>query len=414
MSAATPPAGRPKTVISDEQAAQILQPFGLRQRGPLQLLLRGTINSNYRIETDEGPLFLRINEGKTDADADFESQLIWHLGSRGVQTPPLWRTRSGQPYVRFRPQRGAESKQAMLFSWVHGIEKTEHEIEPEDARLVGARLAELHLSAARLPAARAGIYTLQRITERLRRVRADAHAVMDLGPVLDALSDEAQRLAAERSPEQQGSLPRGLGHSDLFPDNFLFPRRGDGGWILDLEQAAVVPYVYDVAVALLAFCAPVRCWPSEGPAEAITDADTVTDADAAPAPDAPGTQETGAIGPLQLEQARAFIAGYQALRVLGDADWRALHAEARYAALRFTVTRLTDVSGYGTSRERTGPAAQPANPVTDTHTLTHATAHALTRPPGHSPSHSKDYRDFLERLEKLQAVSATDLVDALR
>ncbi len=91
-------ASGPKTLITPDQAREIVRHYNLTLRG-LWPLARGTINSNYLIDTDAGPLFLRVSEGKLSADAQFEAGLIWHLGSRGLRTPALWRTRSGDAYV---------------------------------------------------------------------------------------------------------------------------------------------------------------------------------------------------------------------------------------------------------------------------------------------------------------------------
>src|SRR5437588_853165 len=83
-------------------------------------------------------------------------------------------------------------------------------------------------------------------------------------------------------------------------------RRGDGvAWGVDFEQASTGRFAYDLAVALLAWC-----W-------------------------------NGA--DLDEPRARALAESYRAARALDGAERAALYAEARFAALRFTVTRITDV-----------------------------------------------------------------------
>jgi homoserine kinase type II len=222
---------------------------------------------------------------------------------------------------------------------------------------------------------------------RLDRLHRDPRAQTDLGPLLPELIAESERLATAR----QRGLPQGLGHGDLFPDNLLFPRRlpppiftqqqrtpKSGGCILDLEQAATLPYAYDLAVALLAFCAPIAA------------------ADAEPADGA------ARLGPLRLVTAQALLAGYQSLRALGDSEWQGLYEELRFAALRFTITRLTDIHRYG----QPSPPP-PAGPVA-----------IAQRPPLPKPlrykTHSKDYRDFLQRWRDLGTIDSSTLVAALR
>ena len=78
-----------------------------------------------------------------------------------------------------------------------------------------------------------------------------------------------------------------------------------------------------------------------------------------------------------------MVAGYQSVRALSDDEWQGLYWELRFAAVRFTVTRLTDVHRYGTATPR-----------------------------GVAPG--KDFRDFLWRLHHLIATDADQLSAHLR
>lgn len=372
----------PKTQLSTEDAAAILRHYRLSLR-QLHAIPQGTINSNYQVITDAGPLFLRVCEGKSWADAAFESALIWHLGSRGLRTPALWRTRSGSAFVPFR-----RGQPVMLFSWVSGRQVADSAIDTAHAFHIGELLAELHLAAADIRREHAGIYTLRHIGERLAGLRTDATAQAELGPVLQSLRSEIELLSRLRVRD----LPRGIGHNDLFPDNLLFTRRlprhrpgttartpVGSGFILDLEQAATLPYVYDLAVALLACCAPA---PTLAPQTATPVPDANGDEHPATEP-AADRDDTARIGPLCADTARALVAGYQSLRALSPSEWQGLYPELRFAALRFTVTRLTDVHGYGR------PAPRP---------------HV----------EGKDFREFLWRLHRLIATDREQLCAHLR
>lgn len=392
-----------KTALPHDQAAAILRHYNLKLVG-LWPLLRGTINSNFVVETDAGPLFLRVNEGKSEADAAFEAALIWHLGSRGVPTPALWRTRTGGPSVLMPGEvapRGGHRRPVMLMSWVEGEERRDEDLDEIGARRVGELLAQLHLAASAFDKRRPGIYTLRHITQRLAKVYADARAQADLSTELDELTSEAGRLVTAR----RSDLPTGIGHGDLFPDNFLFGRH-DSGVILDLEQAATIPYAYDLAVSLLAFCAPAP------PVEAVseTTAETTADATLDPEPQEPPEPSIETtLGPLRLRTARALCEGYQAFRALSQAERQGFLEELRYAALRFTVTRLTDVHGYGhpvPAKRADDSDGEAARIEAETPKL----PRFLRR---RRPSHSKHYRDFLWRLRRLATVEPEALVNGL-
>ena len=372
----------PKTLLAADDLRGILRQYSLRLRD-FTAIPQGTINSNYCVQSDEGPLFLRICEGKSLSDVAFESSLIWHLGSAGLRTPPLWRTRSGSPFVPFRP-----GQPVMLFSWVQGRQLTDVEIDEAHAFHIGELLARLHLATDDLRHGHTGIYTPVHLAQRLQHLRHDAQAHAAVGPVLTSLAHELEWLSRTRL----ATLPRGIGHSDLFPDNLLFPskplrhRKGGAqtppersGWVLDLEQAATVPRIYDLSVSLLACCAPVP--------ELALQTSTASELDwtaaqrtSEPPANAPDVER---IGPLCAHTARALVAGYQSLRALSPEEWLGLYAELRFAALRFTITRLTDVHRYGTPQPRAVVAG-------------------------------KDFREFLWRLHRLIATPAEQLCAHLR
>ena len=127
---------------------------------------------------------------------------------------------------------------------------------------MGQLLGQLHLCTATLTQRREGIYTPAHIRQRLTRLERHPLLTAELQPLLARLRHEAAQLAEHHDP----SLPAGIGHCDLFPDNLLFPRsrcrrtpRGSepGPWMIDLEQAAWTTFVYDLAVTLLACAAPL-------------------------------------------------------------------------------------------------------------------------------------------------------------
>jgi homoserine kinase type II len=245
--------------------------------------------------TDRGAaLFLRINENKSEDEVVYESRVVAHLASRGMATPAPMQAASGQPFARHA------GKAITLFPWVAGRHLGAREVTRRHVGQVGAQLARLHLCGADFPERRPGIYTLEHIAARFRTFAGSGDP--KLAQVVPLIREELERLPRERAPE----LPEGLIHQDLFRDNVLFDDDGDAiTALIDFEQAAWGRWAYDLAVALLAWC--FHDDEFDAPLVAV------------------------------------MISGYQSVRKLSDVERVALPMEARLAAMRFTVTRVTDV-----------------------------------------------------------------------
>lgn len=365
----------PSTGFSDGDATKLLRAYGLRLE-ELHRIWKGTISENFRAETDIGPVFVRVSPGRLLTDADVEAKLIWHLLSHGLRTPALFQAHNRDGIVRL------PGALAMVYEWVDGFEVEDEDISEPQANSIGQLLGQLHLCTSTFPHRRQGIYTPKHIDQRLRGLRRHPRLTEDLVPVLERLATESSRLRSQRG----APLPSGIGHCDLFPDNILFPRsrkkdkKGHelGPWMIDLEQAATTTWVYDLAVSLLACTAPLPT--GDGPE--------------------PGTR----CGPLRLGPARAMIAGYQRMRLLSEPEWSGLYPALRTACVRFTTTRLTDIHLAEPVEKE---AAQPADGPPDDNSLD------PDGPPDQT-IHSKDYRDYLYRLDRLDEIDPATLIFALR
>jgi homoserine kinase type II len=283
--------------LSAGDVQQILRAFGVaaeRYRGH-QPIAAGTVNTNLRVEIDDGPRFLRVNEGKSEDDVAREAEIVLHVAARGVPTPAPATARDGRPFARWA------GEIVSLFPWLPGRTLARAEVRPEQARAVGAALGALHRAGDDLADRRPGRYEPDEIDRRLALIAAAgrpelAAAVAALGPQLAAL--RALRSTA-RAP-----LPGGLIHGDLFIDNVLFD---DGRLValLDFEQASWGRLAYDLAVTVLAFGF--------------------------------GRDD------FRAELVRALIDGYAATRPPTAVERAGFGAELRFAACRFAVTRITDV-----------------------------------------------------------------------
>lgn len=283
------------TELSEGDAAALARAFDLGEVRALRAIPAGTINSNYALTTSRGAYFLRINEGKDEADVRWEAELLRELAGAGVPVAAPHRASSGEAWA---PVRG---KLASLFSWLEGEHRARDEVSAMDARAVGRALAELHGAGRPLASRfeRSGIYTFADITARFEGFRDRDDPA--LAPAIRAIADEIPWLEARAAIRAEA--PQGVIHGDLFRDNVLFRGR-ELAALLDFEQASTGSLAYDLAVCLNAWCF------------------------------------TSDVDP---ELSRGLLAGYQALRPLGEAARAALYPELRAAAMRFAVTRVTDV-----------------------------------------------------------------------
>jgi homoserine kinase type II len=309
------------TAIDDSDARTLLADYGHRALRALEGIAGGSVNSNFALDTGDGRLFLRLYEEQELGGAMRETAMLERLAAAGVPTPPpVSRVDGGLVSV-------VRGKPAALFPWRDGSIRCQAGVTPADTRRVGEALARVHLAgvAEAAPVSRFGLVELGQRLERITG-SADPH----FAPRVPSLRAFLQRAHAARDI----GLPGGLMHGDLFRDNVLWDAQGEIAALLDFESACAGTYAYDLMVTVLSWCFG---------------------------------------DDLEARLATALCEGYDGVRPLTEAERRGLWAEGSFAALRFTITRITDYA------MRTGAAG---------------------------PRVIKDWSRFMKRFEKLQALGA--------
>jgi homoserine kinase type II len=276
------------TVLGDAELGEAVRAFGLPAPDRVRPEPRGGVNTNHHVWAGGRRFFLRVNEGKSDADVRFEAEVLRFLADARFPVPPLVPAADGAPFV------AAAGRQVMLFEYAPGEEVPRDAATPAHARRVGEALGRLHDLAGGFPGDRPNPYGTARVAAWLGELGPDGGGDAEVAAALPALRRELARTAA------LPGAPRGLVHGDLFTDNVLWI--GDRpSAILDWEMACTETFAFDLGVALSAWCYGDRYDPA---------------------------------------RAGALLEGYRARRKVEPETLEALYPWTRFAALRFAVSRI--------------------------------------------------------------------------
>ena len=279
------------TDITDDELGALLADFDLGAPLSFKGIAEGIENSNFLLETETGRYFLTVYEKRVRLeDLPFFLGLMQWLAKHGFPCATPIADRNGQTLKTMR------GKPCALVSYLAGLSVRRPGVA--HCREAGEGLARLHLAGAGFPMTRDNDFGQTAWGSMFATLKGAAEG---LKPGLAATIDADLERLRERWPQ---SLPAGVIHADYFPDNVFFAA-GKFAAAFDFYFACVDAFAYDVAIALNAWCFE---------------------------PD----------GSFNITSARQFLAGYESLRPLSDAERAALPILAHGAAMRFFLTRLHD------------------------------------------------------------------------
>jgi homoserine kinase type II len=279
------------TDVTADDLGEFLKGYDLGELLAYKGIAEGVENSNFLLHTSAGHFILTLYEKRVaEADLPFFLALMEHLAARGITCPQPVKNREGGLLGRLA------GRPAAIVTFLEGL--WIRRPTPAHCAAVGEALARLHLAGADFSKTRAnalGIESWRPLYEH-EKSRGDsvrAGLCADIARELDALDAAWPR-----------SLPQGVIHADLFPDNVFF-LGGTLSGLIDFYFACTDTLAYDVAICLNAWCfEPDHSY--------------------------------------NVTKGRALVRAYAKVRKLSRAELDALPVLARGAALRFLLTRLVD------------------------------------------------------------------------
>ncbi|PYE90608.1 homoserine kinase [Phyllobacterium leguminum] len=279
------------TDINEIELAAFLDGYDIGCLLSYKGIAEGVENSNYLLHTDKGSFILTLYEKRVNRnDLPFFIGLMQHLAQKGIDCPLPVHRKDGATIGELA------GRPAAIVTFLEGMWMRRPTVA--HCHAVGDALARMHL---------AGLDFSMR--------RENALSVSGWRPLWDNAKDRADEVEPGLGAETEAdlafleaswpaSLPGGVIHADLFPDNVFFLGDRLSG-LIDFYFASTDLLAYDLAVCLNAWCFEKDF-------------------------------------SFNLTKGTALLRGYTSVRPLGEEEAAALPVLARGAALRFMLTRLYD------------------------------------------------------------------------
>ncbi|WP_420959799.1 homoserine kinase [Brucella sp. IR073] len=279
------------TDINEIELAAFLDLYDIGCLTSYKGIAEGVENSNYLLHTDKGSFILTLYEKRVNRnDLPFFIGLMQHLATKGIDCPLPVRRKDGGTIGELA------GRPAAIVTFLEGMWMRRPTVA--HCHAVGEALARLHLAGQDFPMRRENALSVAGWRPLWEKARDRADEV-EPGLVAEAESDLAFLEANWPS-----TLPSGVIHADLFPDNVFFLGDRLSG-LIDFYFASTDLLAYDVAVCLNAWCFEKDF-------------------------------------SFNLTKGTALLHGYNSVRPLSPQEAAALPILARGAALRFMLTRLYD------------------------------------------------------------------------
>ncbi|MBF0124901.1 MAG: homoserine kinase [Magnetococcales bacterium] len=280
------------TQVGLPELVTLLERYPLGTLVSLSGMTNGIDNSNYRLETSGGVYVLTLIENSAQVERLPQLlALLTHLSKNAIPCPLPIADNSGQLLQQLA------GKPALLVNLLPGCSPTAP--TAGECYQVGQLLANIHRVGQHFspqPSNLNGLPQWRMLLDRLRPLLFEQQPEL-----LRQIEQEIDRLSDGFFNQ---SMPAGLCHSDLFPDNSLFVD-GKLTGVLDFHFACHEQLIYDVAIM-------INAW---------------------------GFQADGSPN---LDRLRALWQGYCALRPPVTEELVAFNDALRAAAMRFLLTRLRD------------------------------------------------------------------------
>ena len=278
------------TILNKEDVKEILKLYNIGNLKEFRGITEGIENTNYFLKTSKDNFILTIYESRVKVkDLPFYFDLMNHVKSRGINCPQSISNNNDKRLETIK------KKKLAIFTFIQG--KCLDIWDKNDCYYVGKELGKLHSVSKEFKMIKKNDFGLNKWTNIFKRLSDD---VINFYPEIKVqIADELDFL----KKNWNNTLPKGVIHADLFPDNVLFNHRKISG-IIDFYFSCVDSFIYDLCITINAWCFKKKNF--------------------------------------EYEYFTSLIKGYETERIITSKEKLYLNTNLRGAAMRFLLTRLLD------------------------------------------------------------------------
>ena len=278
-------------VLDKKALADIATEYGLGKLGPSSGAMAEWGNKRYLLDVAKTEYELQVRSLEDEFDLRRELELLGFLEKHAFPSPRPMADRRGRQFLE------REGHYLVLYKLAGGKVPTPATLNLKAIHSLGRVLGQLHMVGRGYKKAIDNRFGFDRIFEAYATVRRRIPPYFK--KIIRTLDEETEYLGNYLETK----LPKGIIHGTVHCYGIL--ARGDQVVSLgDFDAACRGKYVFDLATAVNAAC--------------FVD------------------------GSYSLDRFEAMMAGYESLRTLSLAEWDSFPNELRFAALRFSVTRLCE------------------------------------------------------------------------
>jgi homoserine kinase type II len=287
------------TDLNADQMENLLRQYGLNPCHEYHGILQGIENTNYRVRAGNPAqnYIVTIFENRSEnVDLNFIASYTAFLNKNGIACPFFHKNKDGH-IVTILSEAG--NKKASIVSFLNGFQKELSDIQPQDCYHIGKIMASMHSlsiknSAINTPVNSLSLDDLLIIKDKIFSFLSRDHQ--------EILTQEFKYLYQFKT--QESTLPQGVIHADLFPDNVFFNEENVCG-VIDFYYACHDVFLYDCALTINSWCFDLaHC--------------------------------------IRTDYVNSYWLGYESVRPLDPKESVFFPMIARRAALRILMTRLYD------------------------------------------------------------------------
>lgn len=301
------------TKVSIQKIEQLLIKYNVGKLVSIKEIDNGVENSNYFLTTNKNKFIFTIYEKRVNpADLPFYLNLMQHLSKKNIPTPLPISNNEGQILSTIA------DKPCAIISFLEG--RSIKKITNDHLKELGENLAKLHTASNDFKLTKTNDMSKEQWANLFSQIKENCNKIKP------GIKDEITTSLKYINNNWPKSLPKGIIHADLFPDNVFFEQDKLVG-IIDFYFACNDFYMYDLAICLNAWCF-----------EHNKD--------------------------FNLTKAKILLSSYNKIRKISIDELNYLPVLAQGAALRFLLTRSYDLLNHDKSANVT-----PHNPLEYLHKL---------------------------------------------